>query len=257
MSYRTKWLFRKFPKREQESTFVSSPVTAPAKLTSVFFDDDYEAPSRIDPLIPQSKWIIVRNNIHKIRSWGAMKRVSVIDQPFRDWYLFFQMRRELKRAEEEIRAIQYRPEFKPVRYFDLPVDETRVRRYNVSHVRPSDGIYYAGLSPEPITLEHLLYYFSKDCAVPYNSTYYSFLSDVNSVLATNRKRIQRVAVFQRVALFIALAVSIIILIMFFSLILSVFTTTSKLRQMYKNDPDGGVDRPEIATTLSKILGYEE
>jgi hypothetical protein len=45
--------------------------------------------------------------------------------------------------------------------------------------------------------------------------------------------------------------------MFFSLILSVFTTTSKLRQMYKNDPDGGVNRVEPETTLSKILGYEE
>jgi hypothetical protein len=260
MTFRAKRKFlRLIPKREEESTIITKPITSPIKSpkTPFLFGDDYQAPFTTETLPLQSKWVIVRNNIHKIRSWGELKHVSVIDQPFRDWYLFFQMRRELKRASEEISAIQYRRDFEPVHHFDLPIDDTRVRRYNVSHVRPSDGIYYAGLCSEPIVLEYLLYYFSKECVVPYNSTYYSFLLDVNSVLDTNRQRIQRVVVLRRVALLIALAVFIIIMIMFFSLILSVLTTTSKLRQMYKNDPDGGMNWKDSQRPLSTLMGYGE
>jgi hypothetical protein len=243
MSYRSKRLVRNLPKCEQEShisTLACSESTDISTRSPLLSIDDYEAPPTADSLPPNSKWIIVRNNIHKIRSWGVIRQTSMIDQSFRDWYLFFQMRRELKRAEEEIRAIEHRPDFIPVRYFDLPLDETRVRRYNVSHVRSNDGVYYGGLGTEPIVLEYLLYYFSRECPVPYNSMFYSFLSDVTAVLYTNRQRLQRVVVFRRVALIFTSAIFILILLMFFTLILSVLTTASNLRQMYKNDPDGGM-----------------
>lgn len=233
MSQPLKSSLRKHPKRERESRIVvtsDAPLRKPLLLPS----DDYQAPLTAYALPSTSKWLIVRNNIHKIRSWGMIRRLSA-NQPFQDWYLFFQMRRELKRAEDQIRALQYRPDFEPVHYFELPIDEMRVQRYNVSHVRPTDGIYYAGLGSEPIVLQYLLYYFSKDCPVPYNGIFYSFLFDVNSVLDTNRKRINRVVVFRKLALVLALAVSILLLIMFFSLILSVLTTTSNLREMYRQD----------------------
>jgi len=232
MSYRSKTLFRKIPKHEQESHIITNSHST-RRGTHLISNGDYQSPLTIHSYYPNSKWLIVRNNIHKIRSWGMIKRMSLVDQPFKDWYLFFQMRRELKRAEEQIRALQYQPDFRPVQYFDLPIDETHVQRYDVSHIQPTDGIYYAGLGSEPILLQYLLYYFSKNCAVPYNSIFCSFLSDVNSVLDTNRKRINRQVVFRKLALIMTLAVFIIIIIMFFSLILSVLTTASNLRQMYK------------------------
>ncbi|UJR09420.1 hypothetical protein I4U23_013661 [Adineta vaga] len=233
MSLSTKLNLRKLPKREQEShVVISSDASVRTPLIS---NDDYQAPLTAHKLSPKSKWLIVRHNIHRIRSWGMIRQTG-INQPFQDWYIFFQMRRELKRAEEQIRALQYRPDFIPVHYFELSIDDTRVQRYNVSHVRPTDGIYYAGLGSEPIVLQYLLYYFSKDCPVPYNSIFHSFLYDVNSVLDTNRKRIHRVVVFRKLALIFTLAVFILLLIMFFSLILSVLTTTSNLREMYRIDP---------------------
>ena len=224
MSHRPKTILRKIIKQERESRLHT------VKSVSIA-DDDYQSLPTCRLLPPTSKWFIVRHNIHRIRYWGVMQRMSVVEKPFRDWYLFFQMRRELKRAEEEIRAIQYKPGFAPIHHFELPIDEAHVRRYNVSHVQATDGLYYAGLGSEPIVLQYLLYYFSKECTVPYDSLFYSFLSDVNSVLYTNRQRIHRVEVFRRLALLIALAVSVVIFIMFFSLILSVITTVSKLSQM--------------------------
>ncbi|CAF2079568.1 unnamed protein product [Rotaria magnacalcarata] len=240
MPIRSRPILRKVPHHETEShvTIDASSFSKPVSIkTPLLLADDYQAPATSQTLSPNSKWLIVRNNIHKIRGWGAIKRIPFGDQPFQDWYLFFQMRRELKRAEEQIRAIQYRKDFIPVRHFQLPIDETHVQRYNVSHVGPNDGIYYAGLGTEPIALQYLLYYFSNECSVPYDSIFYTFLSDVNAVLHTNRERIHRVVVFRKLALILALAVFIIIIIMFFSLILSVLTTTSNIRQMYRNGLD--------------------
>lgn len=225
MYSRPKVVLRKAPKREKE-TLLATSVNR-----SLLQADDYQAPLTAGSLRPNSKWLIVRNNIHKIRSWGALRQMSEIDKTYQDWYLFFQMRRELKRAEEQIRSIQYRADFRPIQYFELPVDDKYVRRYNVSHVKATDGLYYAGLGAEPIALQYLLYYFSKDCPVINGSMFYPFLHDVNSVLNTNRQRINRVVVLRRIALVIAVALCTILFLMFFSLILSVTTTLTKFRQM--------------------------
>jgi hypothetical protein len=215
MSYRSKRLIQKFPTCEQDL---------------LIFHDDHQITRS---LASNSKWLIIRNNIHKIRSWKSIRRLSVIEQPIRDWYVFIQIKHELKHVQKEIRALEYRTDFIPVRYFNLPIDQTHVRRYNVSHIQSTDEIYYGGLGSEPIVLQYLLYYFSKECLVPYNSIFYSFLSDVNAVLDTNRQRLQRAVVFRRVVLIFTLAISIILFIMLFSLILSVLTTISNLRQMYE------------------------
>ena len=251
MPSRSKFFVRKAVRREHESPIdtlsAPSPTTASVQQP-LLIGDDYEAPTTAGTLSPNSKWLIVRNNIHKIRSWGAIRHMSEVEQRHQDWYLFFQMRRELKRAEEKIRAIQFRPDFVPVHHFELPIDEKLVRRYNVSHVRPTDGIYYAGLGSEPIVLQYLLYYFSKESSVPYNSMFYSFLSDVNSVLYTNRQRITRVLVLRRVAFFITLAVFVLLLLMFFSLILSVITTMTKFHQMYGDQADPSKEWASVKST---------
>jgi hypothetical protein len=254
MSHRPKVTALKLPKQEQELRIITNPL-ADKNRRRVLQADDYVAPLSARSLKQSSKWIIVRNNIHKIRSWGGLKRMSVIDQRFQEWYLFFQMRRELRRAQEQIKTIQSRPDFVPVHYFDLPVDETHVRRYNVSHVKESDAIYYPGFGREPIVLQSLLYYFTEECHVPYNSIFRTFLSDVCSVLNRERERINRAAVFRKVALIVAIAVFIILALMLFSLVLSVFTTTSKLSQMYQFDSDGGVEWRQSKTTLGTTLDY--
>ena len=221
MSARPKIVLRKPVKHEKEKLI----------QREIFLQDDYQAPLTCETISPESKWWIVRHNIHKIRSWGALRHMSTMDKTSQDWYLFFQMRRELKRAEEQIRSIQFRPDFRPVEYFELPIDDRYVRRYNVTHVKPTDGLYYAGLGSEPIVLQSLLYYFSKDCPVPVNSMFYSFLIDVNSVLNTNRQRLNRVVVLQRIAFIITLGICIILCLMFFSLILSVMTTMTKFQEV--------------------------
>ena len=252
MPSRSKLFYRKAVRREEESPIDTTSVPTPVRSSvrqPLLTGDDYIAPSTAHSLSPNSKWLIVRNNIHKIRSWGAIRHMSDMEQPHQDWYLFFQMRRELKRAEEKIRAIQFRPDFVPVHHFELPIDERLVRRYNVSHVTPNDGIYYAGLGSEPIVLQYLLYYFSKESSVPYNSMFYSFLSDVNSVLHTNRQRITRVLVLRRIAFFFALAIFVLLLLMFFSLILSVITTMTQFKQMYGQEGDLAKDWPSLKSTL--------
>ncbi|CAF3638266.1 unnamed protein product [Rotaria sp. Silwood1] len=237
MSTRSKLLVRKIHQEEKEpNVIIDSPTVSTNRSTRTPLPKDYEYPAlhTAYSLAPQSKWIIVRNNIHNIRSWNAIECLSVVDRPFQNWYILFKTRYELKRAQERIQTLQYRPNFKPIHYFYLPTDEINVRHYNVSHVQPTDCIYFAAISSNPIVLQNLLYYFTKECTVPSNSLFYSFLCDVNSVLDTKRKRIHRAAAFRKVALVITIAVFTIILMMFFSSILSVLTTVSNLRQMYKN-----------------------
>ncbi|CAF0838997.1 unnamed protein product [Rotaria sordida] len=220
MSTSPRLLVRKNLKGKKESHVIIGSPTVSTNISSrtpLLTGYDYQVPRTAHSLAPQSKWIIVRNNLHQIRNWNAIE-----------------LRHELKRVQEKICAIQYRLNFKSVHYFYLPTDEIGVRRYNVSHVQPTDSIYYAGLGSEPINLQCLLHYFSKECIVLYNSLFYPFLCDVNSVLDTNRKRIHRVVASRKVPLIMTVAIFTIILMMFFSLILSVLTTTSNLRQMYKN-----------------------
>jgi hypothetical protein len=250
MSYRSKLLSNKTQKREQELHVFTNPfLNSQQRLLAA---DDYEAPLTADTLSPNSKWIIVRNNIHKIRSWGGIDP-SNVEQRYRDWYLFFQMRRELRRAHEHIRQIEHRPDFVPLQYFYLPTDETHVRRYDVSHVQPSDAIYYPGFDHEPIVLRSLLYYFSKECYVPYNSIFRTFLSDVCSIVYRDQQRFNRVSVLRKIALIITIILFIILGLMLFSLVLSVLKTTYNLREMYGNDPSGGIEWRQPETTLDTTV----
>ena len=237
MAYRSRVAGSKLLKQEHELHIITNPF-----LNSdihVLDNDDYQAPLTAHSLSRNSKWIIVRNNLHKIRSWGGIN-TEAVDPRCREWYILFQMRRELRRAQTRIQQIGRRPDFVPVHYFNLPVGETDIQRHNVSHVKPSDAIYYPSFGGDPIVLQPLLYYFSKECMVTHDSIFRSFLSDVCSVVDRNREHIRRVAVFRKVALTVTTIVSVILILMFFSLVLSVFTTASNLRDIYKDDPDGGI-----------------
>jgi hypothetical protein len=249
MAYRSKIISRKIIKQEQELHILANPLSNPQ--SPLITSDDYQAPLTTHTLSPYSKWIIVRNNIHKIRSWGGLD-LDRIDPVCQDWYIFYQMRRELRRAQSYIRQIEHQPDFVPVHYFDMPTDQTHTQRYNVSRVRPSAALYYPRFGPDSLPLQSLLYYFSKECAVPYNSVFRPFLSGVCSVIYQERAHDKRVAALRRAALVVTVIVGVIMGLMFFSLIISVFTTTSNLKRMYKNDPDGRLEWPRSGTTLNYL-----
>lgn len=250
--HRTRLLPRKIKKQEQELRIIANPIIRSTK--NLLNDDDYQAPLTANSLRPNSKWIIVRNNIHKIRSWGKID-TSHIDERMRDWYLVYQMRRELRRAQEDIKQIEERSSFTPVNYFNLPISPTRVERFNVSDVRSTAVLYYPSVGNDPIVLQALLYYFSKECAVPYESVFRSFLGDVCLILSRERKQIHRATIFRRIVLTFSIIICIIIGIMLIGALLSVLTTTSNLRAMYQNDPDGGFEWRQRPTTLQTNLDY--
>ena len=227
---------QKIPRQERELRVITNPIVN--NRLCLLDSDDYQAPLTAHSLLPNSKWIIVRNNLHKIRSWGGID-ASKVDHRHQDWYILFQTRRELRRAHERIQQIEHHPEFVPVRYFNLPTDPKHNCRYDVSHVQPSDVLYYGSFGHEPIALQPLLYYFSKECIVPYNSIFRPFLSDVCSVLYRNQRRRNRTSLYRKVALIITIIVFIMISLMLFSLIISALKTTSDLRNMYQNDPNEG------------------
>jgi len=246
MSYRSKHFFHKNRKQEQELHIFTNPfVNSQLRLRDI---DDYQAPLTSHTLKRNSKWIIVRNNIHQIRSWGG-NNASDVNEQYRDCYIFFQMIRELRRAQKYIHQIENQPDFVPIRYFNLPIDETHTRRYNVSHVKPTDALYYQGLGREPIVLQSLLYYFSKGRTVTYNSIFREFLTDICSILYRDRQRLNRAAVRRKVALFIVIIIFIILGLMLFLLILSVLNTTLEFNKMYGNDPNGGIEWGQSEATL--------
>jgi hypothetical protein len=211
--------------------------------------DDYQAPLTARTLSPNSKWILVRNNLHKIRSWRGNQPTDPND-PFADWYLFLQMRRELRRFQEHIREVEDRPDFAPIHYFYLPTDERHRRRYDVSHVQPSDALFLPGFGLEPFVLQSLLYYFTVECAVPYNSVFRSFLSDICSVLNRNERYLQRAAALRKLAGILTFIVFIILGLMLFTLIFSVLKTTSNLKKLYDNDLSGGIEWQSLETTVN-------
>ena len=225
-------------KQEYELRIIANPMINPQ--FSTISQDDYEAPLTSFHLLPHSKWFIVRNNLHKIRTWGGMQS-NETSPHIRDWYLFFQTRRELRRVQDHVKNIQNRPNFRPVQYFYLPTDETHRRRFTVSHVKSTDALFYSGFGKEPVAIQSLLYYFSKECAVPYNSVFRPFLSDVCSIVYHDRQQITRVAVFRRVAFAVTIIIFLILALMFVSLILSVLKTTSDFYELYDTDPHGGLD----------------
>ncbi|CAF2398669.1 unnamed protein product [Rotaria sp. Silwood2] len=251
MAYRSKILPPRITKQEQELHIFTNPLEN-ARLY-LLAHSDYQAPLTAQSLAKNSKWIVVRNNIHKIRSWRAVD-ISNVDERLRDWYIFFQIRRELRRAYKDIKQIELRSDFKAVNHFDLPVDPRHSQRFDVRHVRPTDMLYYPSLDREPLVLQSLLYYFSKECAVPYESVFRTFLSNVCLIIHRDQQRLRREAVFRKVALVLTIIAFVILGLMLISLVVSVLGTTSNLKSMYSNDPDGGIEWREPKTILETGFG---
>ncbi|CAF2523202.1 unnamed protein product [Rotaria sp. Silwood2] len=246
MPYRSKILQHKCTKQEQELHIISNPLDSARKYSLA--SDNYLAPLTACKLKPNSKWIIVRNNIHKIRSWRAVDK-SNIDKKLWDWYIFFQIRRELRHIQADIKQIEQRPDFVPVHHIEIPAGPTHTECVKVSHVRPTDVLYYPSFDPEPMSVQALIYYFSKERIVTYESVFHPLLSNVCSITNRDRERLRRVAVFRKLALVLGIVVFLIVGLMLASLILSVLETTSNLKNMYSNDPDGGIEWRAPSTTI--------
>lgn len=225
MSTRSRLFTPKFTNQEHELHVYVNPLVTP-----------------LSPLIPPapSKWIIVRKNLHTIRSWGGFSATSVNDQ-FHDKCVLIQMRRELRRMKEQIRAVEHRPDFVPVRCFKIPTDEEHSRRYKVSHVSPTSVLYHPSFDQEPIVLQSLLFYFSRECLVPYQSIFRPLLTNICSALDRDRERLERTAAFRRFALIIAIIIFIILSLMLITMIVGVLNTRSNFHKLYDNDIHGGVE----------------
>ncbi|CAF0762441.1 unnamed protein product [Didymodactylos carnosus] len=206
-------------------------------------EDDYQAPLTSNSLLANSKWKIIRLNLHKIRSTG--KKAT---NPFQDWYLFLQVMKELKRAEQEIKNIENDKFFKPVKKFSVKLDGVeKIKTYKTSHVRPTDALFYTNISDEPIIIQHLLYYFTKEFAMSNQSLFWNFLTEVNSVLNTNRKRSKRTKMFKKIALILSISVYILITFMFLLLIMTGFQIYSdaKILQHDYQENDQQFDQLEF------------
>ena len=243
----------RIPKQEQEVHMISNPSVykdrslraplvghrsrsqspTPSNASSTrrkrLADDDYEAPSTSHALQKNSNWLIVRRNLHRIRFMGYNDRLR--DNTMPDLYIGFQMKRELKRAQEEIKNIDKEENFHAIRNFALAVDNKRIKNYDTSHVKPEDALTYDRLGEEPLPLQNLLYYFSKQ-DVSHGTLFWDFLNEVNRVLDMKRKRTVLVQRLRQLALTLAVILYCVIGLMLVLLIISAITTATKM-----NDPE--------------------
>ncbi|CAF0848199.1 unnamed protein product [Rotaria sordida] len=260
-SIRTRLL--RMPKREQEihvithqpdpnESSISTPLMSPSnskgspkQLSSSrqrLVEPDYVPPPTAKFLRPNSPWLTVRRNLHRIRHMGYGE-----DNAMQNLYLGLQMKRELKRAQEEIKNIDKQENFHPVKQFTLAIDGKSGKKYNTSHVKPDDALIYDRLGEEPLALQNLLYYFSKQ-EVPPGTVFWEFLNEVNHVLNMKRKRTVRIQRLRRLALTLAVVFYSIIGFMLFLLIISVITTATKM-----NDPEVQWLAPSVNKGSSNIL----
>jgi len=234
----------RIPKKEHEIHIFSNPLNeyhqtessssqlitsnSPQKESESLTNYDYQAPSTAYSLRPNSNWLIVRRNLHRIRYMGFTATEKQVRLP--DFYLGLQMARELKNAQEEIKNIDKEINFHAIKEFTLANDNGNTKRYNTSHVKPDDALIYDRLGEEPLALQNLLYYFSRQ-DVQHGTVFWDFLNEVNEVLNLKRKRTALVKRLRRLALTLAIIFYSFIGLMFFLMIISVITTATKM-----NDP---------------------
>lgn len=229
---------QRVPRQEQEIHVIANPSDQQAPLISRsskasqrrrLIENDYEAPLTSSRLRPNSRWLIVRRNLHRIRFMGYNDRGRESNVP--DFYIGFQMKRELKRAQEEIKNIDKEKNFQAVKQFALAVDAKRTKMYDTSHVKPDDALIYDRLGEEPLALQNLLFYFSRQ-DVSHGTLFWEFLSGVNHVLNMKRKRTVLVQRLRRLAFTLAIILYVILGIMLILLVVSVIMTAMKM-----NDPE--------------------
>jgi hypothetical protein len=233
----------RIPKQEREVHIFNNPINEydrddstsiqllppPQKSRECLTGYDYQAPLTAHSLRPNSKWLIVRRNIHRIRFIGFSDTGKEHRLP--DFYLGLQMTRELKRAQEEIKNVDKEQDFRIIKEFSLSNDSGRKQKFDTSHVKPDDALIYDRLGEEPLALQNLLYYFSKQ-DVQHGTVFWNFLNEVNHVLSLNRKRTVLVQRLQRLALTLAIIFYSFVGLMLLLMIISVIATATKM-----NDPE--------------------
>jgi hypothetical protein len=232
MAQSTRARLVRVPRQEKEVHLISNPmesVRTPPVLRERLTDADYEAPLTADSLRPNSPWLIVRQNLHRIRSMGYTESNRQGAMP--DLYLGLQMTRELRRAQLSIQNADQEDDFHIIKHFELAVGKARTKKFDTSHVKPEDALIYDRLGEEPLSLQNLLYYFSKQ-DVQKGSVFWDFLSGVNQVLDLQRKRTVLVQRLRRIALILAVIIYVFIGLMLSAMIISVITTVTRM-----NDPE--------------------
>lgn len=241
-SRRKLWL--RPPKQEQEIHIVNNPLeeyeikksSSQTSISSrreqqreILSQYDYQAPLTSESLRPNSRWLTIRRNLHRIRFMGLNNLQEGGRLP--DFYLGFQMTRELKRAQVEIKNIDKNEDFHHIKHFSLINNNGTTKIYNTSHVTPDDALIYDRLGEEPLALQNLLFYFSKQ-NVQHGSLFWNFLYEVNNVLKLKRKRKALVKRLRRIAFTLAIIFYSFIGLMFSFMVISVITTATKF-----NDPE--------------------
>ncbi|CAF3433388.1 unnamed protein product [Rotaria socialis] len=215
--------FEKHNKQQSPKTIrPSSPLR---KETSVLIRDDYEAPLTAGSLRPNSRWLIVRLNLHRIRLMG-FNNLSKEDR-LSDLYLDFQVIRELKRAKNEINNVNKDKDFHMGKTFSLAGESGKPRVFNTSFVTPNDALIYDRIGEEPLVLQNLLYYFSKQ-NIEKGTPFWNLLIRVNEVLTLKHKCTVLVQRLRRLVLTLTIIFYSIIGFMFCLMIISVIITARKL-----------------------------
>lgn len=252
---------QRVPKQEQEVHVIANPADRDeqqkrrkhflrtSKWTTSkrqrLTDSDYQAPLTANELVPGSGWIIVRRNLHRIRFMGYNAQAR--DSTLPDFYIGLQMKRELKRAQDEIKNIDKEKNFHAIKQFALAVDSKRTKSYDTRHVKADDALTYDRLGEEPLALQNLLYYFSQQ-DVPHGTLFWDFLNEVNRVLNMKRKRTVRVERLRKLALTLAVILYAFLGFMLFLLVISVITTATRM-----NDPEVQWLEPNVESYPSKLV----
>jgi hypothetical protein len=254
------------PKQEQEVHVITNPsdqresrlnrlhrfrsskcqsVTKSSSHRSRHAAPDYEAPLTSETLLPNSRWLIVRRNLHRIRFMGYNQQGP--NSNLTDLYIILQRKKELRRAQSEIKNMDKETNFHAVKHFALAVDNKHTKMYDTSHVKRDDAIIYDGLGEEPLALQNLLYYFSQQ-DVPHGTLFWDFLNEVNCVLNMKRKRTVRVERLRKLALTLAIIFYSIIGFMLCLLIISFISTATKM-----DDPEVKWMEPTVDKYTKKLL----
>ena len=232
MAQSTRTRLVRLRRQEHEVHMISNPMESfdePPSPRPRLVSDDYEAPLTAETLRPNSRWLIVRQNLHRIRYMGLTENSKQGAMP--DLYLGLQMTRELRRAQLKIQNADKEEDFHVIKQFELALDKVRTKKFDTSHVKPDDVLIYDRLGEEPLSLHNLLYYFSKQ-DVQKGTVFWDFLSEVNQVLSLQRKRTVLVQRLRRIAFILAIIVYTFIGLMFASMIISAITTITRM-----NDPE--------------------
>ena len=227
MSYRSRALTSRSSNRDREIYIRMNPLST------------MESPFILRPKLHRSKWIVVRENLRMIPFLAQMTKADFNKQS-RDVCSIIYTRRQIRRKKEQIRELEQRRNFIPVRHFHIRTDQRHVEHYNISNVSPTSVLYHPSFDEEPVILQALLAYFNEQCDGTAQSIFGPFLMEICSVIKRDRKRRKRVDKLRRIALILSVFVFIILAFMLISLVISLLNTRWEFHKLYDHDIHGGI-----------------